>query len=453
MNPTPPPSPTPRRKIEINLPKTPPVDAQPVVPAAKDHAHKPKKAVPVWLWGVLGGLIVLIGAWFWWPRTAPADPAQRQASLSPRQLDERLRNMPHRDEVNHGKKSFQVFLRELKLSHADVMSLDNLGKTAGLEWLREGTQYSCYPADESEPIRFLKLHLDPFYDYLVRMDRPDSFMVARLDKVEKRVPKVITGLIDSTLFAAITAKVRLADRVLYLMEEALAYKVDFYHLDPGDKFKIYYEEVYADSTLVGVGRLYGVEIRTQDKNYRIYTFPVQQGKLDFFDAEGKKARAGFLKSPVTYGRVTSRFGMRFHPVDQEFRLHKGTDFAASEGSPVVAVAAGEILEASQTEHNGNYVKIQHADGFTTQYLHLQNFEEGIKRGVQVQQGQRIGYVGKTGKATGPHVCLHLRQNGEPADLLSLDIPVSEAMPAGYLPAFIAHRDSVNQVMDGVLSGR
>lgn len=158
----------------------------------------------------------------------------------------------------------------------------------------------------------------------------------------------------------------------------------------------------------------------------------------------------FLKSPVKYSRISSRFNpRRFHPVLKRVKAHLGTDYAAPYGTPIYAVANGVVTKASRTKGNGNYVKIRHDKVYETQYLHMRRFAKGVTPGIQVKQGQVIGYVGSTGLATGPHVCFRFWKHGRQVNHLGLNLPEPEPMESSELPQFYVIRDSLKSILEKI----
>lgn len=216
--------------------------------------------------------------------------------------------------------------------------------------------------------------------------------------------------------------------LLSKVENVLAWKIDMNRIDSGNVIKVAYEELYYKKEFMGIGKLLAIEWINNDKTFKAYLIPGkfdETGKEVYCTAEGLPLKESFRKSPVNYGRISSRFSpRRFHPKLKYFKAHKGTDFAAPEGSPLFAIGDGKITVASFTSNNGNFIKIQHDKIYTTQYLHLSKFKKGIHAGMAVRQGDVIGYVGHTGLATGPHVCLRLWKNNEQVDFLNEKFPLS-----------------------------
>ena len=226
------------------------------------------------------------------------------------------------------------------------------------------------------------------------------------------------------------------------MEDALAWSVSFYHVQRGDTYKLIYEHDYVDGIPVGVGKLLGASFNTGgSETFAIYFD--SENYAGYYDEEGRPMKRAFLKAPVRYSRISSRYSLRrFHPVQKRYKGHFGTDYAAGYGTPIMAVADGKITKASYTRGNGNYVKIRHDKTYETQYLHMSKFATGITPGVRVKQGDIIGYVGATGLATGPHVCFRFWKNGWQVDHLKENLPPPEPMPESSMPAFELVRDAM-----------
>ncbi len=214
------------------------------------------------------------------------------------------------------------------------------------------------------------------------------------------------------------------------VEDIYQWTVSFFSVQKGDKFTVIYDEKFIDTTSVGVGRIWGVKFTHYDKEY--YAIPFRQNKrVEYWEEDGQSLRKQMLKAPLKYTRVSSKFTYRrLHPVHKVYRPHTGVDFAAPSGTPVVAVADGVVTFKGWGGGGGNTLKIKHAGGLMTGYLHLRGFAKGIKQGSHVSQGQLIGYVGSTGTSTGPHLDYRVWRNGTPIDPLKIpqepSEPISEA---------------------------
>jgi len=233
-----------------------------------------------------------------------------------------------------------------------------------------------------------------------------------------------TGIIRSSL-AVTVADMGLSPLLTNELADVFAWQIDFFLLYPGDRFKVIYEEQRVDGKQVKIGDIKAAVFEHNGHNY--YAYYYNQGtSIDYFDEEGKSLRKAFLKYPVQFSRISSRYsGNRYHPVQKRYKAHKGTDFAAPKGTPIRSVGEGVVIEAKYSQYNGNYVKIKHNSIYTTQYLHMSKIAKGMKPGTHVKQGQTIGFVGSTGLAAGNHVCYRFWKSGYQVDALKVKLPSSE----------------------------
>lgn len=299
-----------------------------------------------------------------------------------------------------------------------------------------------------KPYLLLAKDLEAGLDYMVYEPSLYEYYIfhfqdsPRIEKVVRPVEvktQVVEGTIESSLWQALEDGGS-SPALIAKLEDALQWSIDFHHLQKGDHFKALFDQNYVEGTAVDPGKVHAALYRTEDKeHYAIYY--EYQGEKGYYDLEGRPINKGFLKAPVKFSRISSHFNMsRFHPVLKRVRPHLGTDYAAPSGTEIYAVGAGEVLEASYTSGNGNYVKIRHNKNITTQYLHMKGFARGIRRGTRVSQGQVIGYVGSTGLATGPHVCFRFWMNGKQVNHLKLNFPPPDPLPKEELEKFIPYRD-------------
>lgn len=241
--------------------------------------------------------------------------------------------------------------------------------------------------------------------------------------------KTATGIINSTLSEAMEAE-GLGISAIYELSDIYRWSIDFFRLQKGDRFKMIYTERYInDSVYAGIERVESAVFETDGNPY--YAFDYVTDSLnqvsDYYDETGKTLRSFFLKAPVNYTRISSRFtGRRFHPVQKRWKSHKGTDYAAPRGTPIVATANGVVTKSGYTRGNGNYVKVKHNGTYSTQYLHMT--KRKVKVGQRVKQGQVIGTVGSTGLATGPHVCYRFWVNGKQVDPYKQNLPSADPLP-------------------------
>jgi murein DD-endopeptidase MepM/ murein hydrolase activator NlpD len=178
-----------------------------------------------------------------------------------------------------------------------------------------------------------------------------------------------------------------------------------------------------------------------------FRFEDPDGEVGYYTAEGESARRLLMKMPINGARISSSFGMRFHPVLRTNRPHNGTDFAAPRGTPIMAAGAGVVERANRFGSFGNYIRIQHANGYETAYAHLNGFARGVRAGARVQQGQIIGYVGTTGRSTGPHLHYEVHLNGRPTNPMALDLPTGKTLSQAELALFAAERERIAAIRD------
>jgi murein DD-endopeptidase MepM/ murein hydrolase activator NlpD len=213
------------------------------------------------------------------------------------------------------------------------------------------------------------------------------------------------------------------------MSQVYAWTIDFSRIQAGDRFRILYDRDWVDGKAVGMPRVLAAEFVHRGRNFPAYAYDQGDG-TDHFDETGASLRKAFLKAPVEFSRISSRFDKkRFHPVLKKVKAHLGTDYAAPHGTPIVAVGDGVVIKASYTKGNGKYVKIRHNGTYTTQYLHMSR--RNVKEGQAVRQGDVIGYVGSTGLATGPHVCFRFWKNGQQVDHLREEFPPSTPIESDH----------------------
>ncbi|HLN74857.1 MAG: peptidoglycan DD-metalloendopeptidase family protein [Methylococcaceae bacterium] len=270
----------------------------------------------------------------------------------------------------------------------------------------------------------------------------DSIRVYRDKKPMVTQIKTASGVITSSLYKDMEAQA-LNIKLTHDLSEIYQWTIDFFDIKKGDKFKVIYEEFFVYGKSIGTGRIYAAQFTHNKEDF--YAFSYTQDNEDrFFDEKGKSMKTAFLKAPLKFSRISSMFSnSRFHPVLKIRRPHHGVDYAAPTGTPVYSIGDGTVIaKAYQPAGGGNYLKVKHNATYTTSYMHLKGFAQGIGVGVHVKQGQTIGYVGATGLASGPHLDFRVFQNGTPIDPLSLKSPKSDPINANLMKEFSVHRDSL-----------
>lgn len=276
----------------------------------------------------------------------------------------------------------------------------------------------------------------------------DSLSIVKKQREVDVVEQHITGKITTNLSDAMLesdASPMLVNRFV----DIYAWQIDFFRLQKGDKFKIIFEEERVGEKVVGYGKIMGAYFEHMGEPFYAVHFDQGSG-VDYFDTEGNSLRKAFLRDPLEYTRISSRYSpRRFHPVQKRWKAHLGTDYAAPTGTPIRSVGGGVVVEARYSRYNGNYVKIKHNHTYTTQYLHMSGIASGIRKGKRVEQGQTIGYVGSTGLATGPHLCYRFWKNGRQVDALKVDIPPSEPIKDDYANAYEEVKNDIVEQLDAL----
>lgn len=312
--------------------------------------------------------------------------------------------------------------------------------------IRAGKELTIVKDNADSTVQALVYEPDPYRSILFHLE--DSIRVEVIEKATETKIETASGVIDQSLWASMEDQ-NLPTDLIAAMEDALGWSVDFYHVQKGDAYKLVYERIYVEGKPLGIGKLLGAEYVSGSSEF--YSIRYNSGKHDgYFDLEGRPMKKAFLKSPVEYARISSRFSTnRFHPILKRNKAHFGTDYAAPCGTPIRAVADGRITITGYTSGNGNYVKMKHDKTYETQYLHMSRFGPGIKPGVMVKQGQTIGYIGQTGLATGCHVCFRFWKNGKQVDPLREKMPPPQAMDPSQLPDYFKVRNEIKTMLDGI----
>jgi murein DD-endopeptidase MepM/ murein hydrolase activator NlpD len=254
------------------------------------------------------------------------------------------------------------------------------------------------------------------------------------------VTKEGNGLIKNSLYETMINS-GLNDQLTYYLADVYAWNIDFYRLHKGDRFKVIYTEKFVDDSIsIGVERIKAAVFQHAGKDFYAFEFQPDslKGIIEYFDDKANNLRRAFLKAPIKFGPVTSRYNLkrRISYYGNRVKPHRGTDFSANVGTPILATAKGVVVKSSYTRGNGNFVTIKHNSTYSTQYLHMKRRK--VKAGELVKQGQVIGWVGMTGFTSGPHVCYRFWKNGRQVDPFKQKLPdakpISNELKNHYLNA-------------------
>ena len=342
--------------------------------------------------------------------------------------------------------SLSAIFRKHKFSHQDLYrimqkgksakALRNLqpGRTLEIESNEQGQLYSLsYQVNRLQSINVIRAN--------------DDFDIQTINKpVEKRV-NFSEGLIQSSLFEA-GKQAGLSDALVMEMAGIFGWDIDFaLDIRQGDKFSILYEEQFIEGKKYQTGTILAAEFTNQGKTFKAIRFTDKSGRTNYYTPEGLSMRKTFLRSPVDFRRISSRFGKRKHPILNRMRLHKGVDYAARRGTPIQSSGDGKVIFKGRKGGYGRVVIVQHGSRYKTLYAHMNGFKRGIRVGKYVKQGQTIGFVGSSGRATGPHLHYEFRVNGAHRNPLTVKLPNAAPIKSAFKGDFIAHAERLLSQLD------
>jgi hypothetical protein len=281
---------------------------------------------------------------------------------------------------------------------------------------------------------------DPVTSYNVRFDTTGTTASKETRSVDT-VRAVVRGTIRGSLWNSL---VELGETPALIVNfaEILSYEVDFLtECNEGDSFEMLLDKYYVDTTYYREGRIYAVHYNGRTGDFYGFYYRTPGRHWDYYNGKGQSLRKTVLRSPLQYAKVTSHFGMRFHPIYRVHRQHNGVDYGAPTGTPVSAIADGTVTIAQRHGGYGNLVEIKHAGGLSSRYGHLSRYGVGIRTGRRVRQGQTVGYVGTTGVSTGPHLHFEIRKKGKPVNPLKVIPPRAEPVAKKNMPEFRALKAS------------
>lgn len=312
-------------------------------------------------------------------------------------------------------------LRDNDISFQTINVLvEKAQQVINLRKIRRGNQYTLFfDKDSINNLQYLVYEHSPTEYFIFKVQVP--VYVLKNEREITSVQKTATGVIQTSLWQTITDQ-NINLLLVNELSDIFAWSIDFFGLQQGDFFKVIYEEQFVDSTSFGLGKIYTAYFNHAGEDFYAIPF-IQDGSESFYDQNGNSLRKAFLKAPLRFSRISSRYSYsRMHPILKIRRPHLGVDYAALIGTPVQAIGDGKIIKTGWNGEAGRMVKIKHNSVYTTAYLHLSRYGKGIKSGKYVKQGDIIGYVGSTGLSTGPHLDFRFYKNGYPIDPLKVKAP-------------------------------
>ncbi len=344
---------------------------------------------------------------------------------------------------------FSQLLQQHKVSYPIIEKVATNSKPVfDIRNLRAGKTYTIVTRDSTKGADYM-VYEPNVYEYIV-FDLKDSLNARKVEREVNIEVKTSAGVVESSMWNAMVDN-GMSFNLAARLEDALQWSIDFHHIQKKDKFKLVYDEKYIEGEQVGVGDLHAAYFQNNGEDFYAFYYKSEDGKHEgYYDENGRPMNKGFLRSPVKYSRISSRYNLRrFHPVLRRVKAHLGTDYAAPYGTPILSVGNGVVERIGYTRGNGRFIKVKHDDTYQTQYLHMQKFAKGMAKGTQVKQGQVIGYVGSTGLATGPHVCFRFWKNGKQVNHMALKFPPANPLPDSELEGFQCARDGYLGQFEGV----
>ena len=297
--------------------------------------------------------------------------------------------------------------------------------------------------------QLMGLSLQSAVDEIVRVARAavsDDFVAEAITRPLERQVLYGSGTIDSSLFVA-ARNAGIPNSAMFELIRAFSYDVDFQReIQPGDRFELMYEAFFDENgNMAKTGEILVASLSLSGTPLSLYGFTPSSGFTDFFDEKGQAVRKALLRTPIDGARLSSGFGRRKHPILGYTRMHKGLDFAAPRGTPIYAAGDGVIELAGRNGSYGKYVRIRHHSSYKTAYGHMKGFAKGITRGKRVKQGQVIGYVGTTGRSTGPHLHYEVLRDNTQVNPRNIKLPAGEKLKGKDLKSFQVHRAEIDQL--------
>ncbi len=355
-----------------------------------------------------------------------------------------------RDTVKNGD-SFGEILERNHIGYPKIFNIaEKVRDTFDIRRLRAGQPYMLLCANDSLQTPETFIYQENSIDYVV-INFKDSISAYKDKKPITIVEKEASGIVMNNLSETMENQ-GLPYALINDMSDIYAWTIDFFRLQKGDRFKIVYKQRFIDDSIyAGIESIDAAYFEHKNEPFYAFNFEVDSTKRisDYFDENTKSLRRTFLKAPVQFSRISSRYNLnrRIAYYGYKLRPHKGTDFAAPIGTPILATANGTVEESTRRGGNGKYVKIKHNGTYSTQYLHMK--DQKVKKGQYVKQGDVIGWVGMTGNTGGPHVCYRFWKNGKQVDPFKEKLPEAESIPESLKSKYVEFIEPLKSKLDGI----
>ncbi|WP_109098692.1 peptidoglycan DD-metalloendopeptidase family protein [Aquimarina sp. AU58] len=347
--------------------------------------------------------------------------------------------------------SFGAIMDTHGISRTKVFEITNTIKdTFNVARIQAGKPYMLLKSKDTTEKAQVFVYQNNKIDYTV-IDFRDSIIAKKSKKPVTLVEKTASGIINSSLMQTFD-DMDLNFLVAYNMADIYAWTIDFTRLQAGDRFKVVYTEKFIDDTIpAGVDQIKASYFEHRGKPIYAFRFMDDSinNSIDYYDEKANNLRRAFLTAPVKFSRISSRYNLkrRIKYYGNKVRPHRGTDFAAPIGTPILATSDGVVTKSERRGGNGKYVKIRHNATYDTQYLHMSR--QAVKVGEFVKQGDVIGYIGMTGNTGGPHVCYRFWKNGKEVDPFKQDLPASKPLADSLKQRFHNHIQPLKTELDSI----
>ncbi len=347
--------------------------------------------------------------------------------------------------------TFGKILEENGIDYPEVHKILSVIKNkVNIKKLRAGKPYTLFfNIDDISFPEFFVYH--PRIEEYTLIHLKDSIYANKISKKYKIVELETSGIIKSSLYETMKSN-GINESLTYYLSDVYAWNIDFFRLHKGDKFKVIYTEKFVDDSIsIGVERIKAAYFEHNKKPLYAFEFESDsiKGIVDYFDEKAKNLRRAFLKGPLKFNRISSRYNMkrRIAFYGNRIRPHKGTDFAAQVGTPILSTANGTVIKSSYSRANGNFVTIKHNSTYSTQYLHMR--KRKLRVGQFVKQGDVIGWVGMTGYTSGPHVCYRFWKNGRQVDPFKQKLPEAKPISKKLKNKYLTHMEPYKIKLDAI----
>ncbi|MGV8841641.1 MAG: peptidoglycan DD-metalloendopeptidase family protein [Pseudomonas sp.] len=343
--------------------------------------------------------------------------------------------------------TLSTLFNQVGLSSTDLYTvLDSSKEAKQFSRLKVGQvlEFQLTPTGELESLHSKLSDLES-----ISLARDDTGFAFTRDRIKPEVRSAYTrGVINSSLFLS-AKRAGLSHRMTMDLANVFGYDIDFAQdIREGDEFEVVYEEKVINGKQVGSGKILAARFTNRGKSYSAVRYTTKSGTSSYYTADGKSMRKAFIRTPVDFARISSRFSNgRRHPILNKIRAHKGVDYAAPRGTPIKATGDGKVLLAGRKGGYGNAVVIQHGNKYRTLYAHMRGFAKSVHTGSMVKQGQIIGYIGTTGLSTGPHLHYEFQVNGVHVDPLGQKLPMADPMARNEKQRFLQQSQPIMARMD------